>query len=57
MAEVMVRHVRGKWQFGRIMPNSEIFWYAGNFASALHAYRAAEHRIEGYRYERQKDKL
>lgn len=51
MVKVVTRQVRGKWQFGRIMPNGETYWYVGVHSSEKNAHRAAEKRIEGYRYQ------
>lgn len=48
--KVVTKQVRGKWQFGRILPDGKTYWYSGSFATEIHAHRAAEKRIAGYRY-------
>lgn len=50
MQQVVTRQVRGKWQFGRVLQNGDVYWYAGFHSSEKNAHRAAEKRIEGYRY-------
>ena len=51
MPTVVTRQVRGKWQFGKKMPDGSTMWFGGSYSSEKNAHRAAEDRIAGYIYE------
>lgn len=50
MIQIVTRQIRGKWVFGRVMPNGKTIWYGGSYTSEKNAHRAAEKRITGYKY-------